>query len=166
MVGAGLAGHGGLATISFAAAIGVAGHARTSCPWTVGLTSDPSCRAEWERSAFEAFDTDSEAIFAYLKTLFGETGSNKQAFKALEALRDNISSLETKLAASEQFNSDALKWAIAGLLASDLLTDEKRAVLKDFINSEVILSELADVLNMRMAALQTWTWGDNVPIEQ
>src|SRR5947207_3622919 len=55
-------------------------------------------RAEWERSAFEAFDTDSEAIFAYLKTLFGETGSNKQAFKALEALRDNISSLETKLA--------------------------------------------------------------------
>lgn len=123
-------------------------------------------RAEWERSVFEPFDTDPEAISAYLKALFGETGNNMQALKALEALRDSVDSFETELAAPEQFNSGVLQWTIKGLLASDLLTDEKRAVLKDFINSEVILSELADVLNMRMAALQTWTWGGDVPIEQ
>ena len=47
---------------------------------------------------------------------------------------------------SEQFNPDVLQWVIRGLIASDLLTDEKRAVLKDFNNSRVILSEVADVL--------------------
>lgn len=123
-------------------------------------------RAEWERSVFKPFDTDPEAIFAYLKALFGETGKNKQASKALKTLRDSVDSFETELAAPEQFNYDVLQWTIKGLLTSDLLTDEKCAVLKDFINSEVILSELADVLNMRMAALQTWTWGGDVPIEQ
>jgi hypothetical protein len=123
-------------------------------------------RAEWERSVFEPFDTDPEAIFAYLKALFGETGSNEQAFKALKALRESVDAFEIQLAAPEQFNNNVLQWTIKGLLASDLLTDEKLAVLKDFSNSTVILSEVADVLNMRMAALETWTWGGDVPIEQ
>jgi hypothetical protein len=123
-------------------------------------------RAEWERSVFEPFHTDPKAIFAYLQALFGETSSNRQALKALKALRDSVDSFETQLAAPEQFNRFVLQWTIKGLLASDLLTDEKRAVLKDFNNSPVILSEVADVLNMRMAALETWTWGGDVPIEQ
>ena len=123
-------------------------------------------RAEWERSVFEPYQTDPEAIFAYLKALFGETGSNKQALKALKALRDSVESFETRLAAPEQFNHYVLRWTINGLLASDLLTDEKRAVLKDFNNSPVILSEVVDVLNMRMAAMETWAWGGDVPIEQ
>ena len=123
-------------------------------------------RVEWERSVFEPYETDPAAISAYLKELFGETGSNKQALKALKALRDRVDSFETQLAAPEQFNHYLLQLTIKGLLASDLLTDEKRAVLKDFNNSPVILSEVADVLNMRLAALDTWTWGSDVPVEQ
>jgi len=123
-------------------------------------------RAEWERSVFEPFNTDPQAIFSYLKALFGETGSKAQAYNALKKLRDNVRSFEEVLAGPGQFNLDVLRWIIRGLIASDLLTDDKRAVLKDFNNSRVILSEVADVLNMRMTALDTWTWGGDVPIEQ
>jgi hypothetical protein len=123
-------------------------------------------RAEWERSVFEPFNTNPQAISSYLKALFGETGGNTQAFKALKKLRDSVRSFEDTLAGPAQFNLDVLQWVIRGLIASDLLTDEKRAVLKDFNNSRVILSEVADVLNMRMTALETWTWGGDVPIEQ
>jgi hypothetical protein len=123
-------------------------------------------RVEWERSVFEPFNTDPQAIFSYLKALFGETGGNTQAYKALKKLRDNVRSFEEILAGPEQFNPGVLQWVIRGLIASDLLTDEKRGVLKDFNNSRVILSEVADVLNMRMTALDTWTWGGDVPIEQ
>jgi hypothetical protein len=123
-------------------------------------------RAEWERSVFEPFNTDPQAIVSYLKALFGEPGSNTQAYKALKKLQDSVRSFEETLAAPGQFNLDVLQWVIKGLIASDLLTDEKRAVLKGFNNSQVILSEVADVLNMRMTALDTWTWGGNVPIEQ
>jgi hypothetical protein len=123
-------------------------------------------RAEWERSVFEPFNTDPQAIISYLKALFGETGSKTQAYNALKKLRDDVRSFEEILAGPEQFNVDVLQWVIKGLTASDLLTDEKHAVLKDFSNSRVILSEVADVLNMRMTALDTWTWGGDVPIEQ
>lgn len=123
-------------------------------------------RAEWERSVFEPFNTDPQAILSYLKALFGETGSETQAYNALKKLRDDVRSFEEILAGPEQFNLDVLQWVIRGLIASDLLTDEKRTVLKDFNNSQVILSEVADVLNMRMTALDTWTWGGDVPIEQ
>jgi hypothetical protein len=38
------------------------------------------------------------------------------------------------------------------------VTDEQRKVLQDFFNSKVILSEVADVLNMRMSSLDKWQW--------
>ena len=123
-------------------------------------------RATWEQSVFEPLETDPETILAYLKGLFGETSSNRQALKALKALRGSVDSFEAQMAVPEQFNHHVLQWTIKGLMASDLLTDEKRAVLKDFSNSTVILSEIADVLNMRAAALDTWTWGSDVPVEQ
>jgi hypothetical protein len=59
-----------------------------------------------------------------------------------------------------------LRWVIEGLRNSDLLPNEKREVLKDFLSNEVILAEIGDVLSMRLAALDRWTWGDHVPLEQ
>jgi hypothetical protein len=67
----------------------------------------------------------------------------------------------------EEFHTSRhLLIVIAGLQSSDLLNNEKREVLKDFLSNDVILAEIADVLNMRIAALSRWTWGDHVPIEQ
>jgi hypothetical protein len=119
-------------------------------------------RAEWEHAVFEPFQTDEETILQYLSALFGQ----KQSSRALAALKKTLEQFENQLAAPGQFDHYVLLWTIKGLLSSDLLTDDKRAVLKDFKENPTILAEVADVLNMRMAALDTWTWGDSVSIEQ
>jgi hypothetical protein len=119
-------------------------------------------RAEWERAVFEPFATDEHIIAKYLSSLFGK----KESSKALNVFKKNFETFESQLAAPGQFNYGVLQWTIQGLLSSDLLTDDKRAVLKDFKDNPTILSEVADVLNMRMAALDTWSWGDGVPLEQ
>jgi hypothetical protein len=122
-------------------------------------------RTQWENDVFQAFEMDEEIITKYLHNLFGKE-VNEQAFKALETLRASVEAFEASLATSSQFNNNTLKWTIEGLLGSDFLSDEKRAVLKDFISNTVILSEVADVLNMRMTALQNWGWDGNVAIDQ
>lgn len=119
-------------------------------------------RAEWERAVFEPFQTDEETILKYLSALFGK----KESSRALAALKKTLEEFENQLTAPGQFDHGVLLWTIKGLLSSDLLTDDKRAVLKDFKDNHTILAEVADVLNMRMAALDTWTWGDSVSIEQ
>ena len=122
-------------------------------------------RIQWENYVFQPFKTDQEVIERYLRDLFGKE-VNEQAFKALEALRASVETFEASLAAPLQFNNTTLKWIIEGLLGSDLLTDEKHAVLKDFNSNTVILSEVADVLNMRMTALQSWSWEGDISIDQ
>jgi hypothetical protein len=119
-------------------------------------------RAEWERLVFEPFETDQVAIESYLQHLFGASGTNKPAIKALEELRSGVDAFDPG-----QFNEHVLRWVINGLIASGLLSDEKRAALKDFLVSPVILVEVSDVLNMRLAALETWSWDmGGLPVEQ
>lgn len=123
-------------------------------------------RANWEKTVFESHDTDPMAISEYLLNLFGENSENKQPFKGLQALWRSVKSFEATMSAPDQFNQSVLNWTINGLLASGLLSDEKRAVLKDFLASPVILTEVSDVLNMRISSISTWSWEDEVPIEQ
>lgn len=123
-------------------------------------------RAEWEELVFEPLEIDPATIMSYLNNLFGQNGLNKQATKALSALRKEVEAFEIRLSSPGQFNIGVLRWVINGLLNSGLLSDEKNAVLKDFLNSPVILTEVADVLNMRMATFHTWSWETEVPIEQ
>jgi hypothetical protein len=123
-------------------------------------------RANWEKLVFEPFETDPMAISDYLQTLFGMKGGNEQSGKALEALRKCVEGFEIILSTPGQFNDEVLRWTINGLMASGLLSNDKFAVLKDFLASPVILAEVADVLNMCMAAISTWSWDGEVPVEQ
>jgi hypothetical protein len=123
-------------------------------------------RTEWERSVFEPANIDVDAVKDYLGKLFGQNGRKKYVDKAFKVMKEKVVLFEGTMASSGQFNSHSLRWVIQGLLSSDLLTNEKRAVLKDFLNNDIILAEIADVLNMRMAALDTWAWGTHVPVEQ
>jgi hypothetical protein len=123
-------------------------------------------RGGWERMVFEPFETDPMVISEYLRRLFGVNGGKKQPAKALDALRKSVEAFETSLSTPGQFNDEVLRWTINGLIASGLLSDEKHAVLKDFLTSPVILAEVADVLNMRIGAISTWSWEGDVPIEQ
>ena len=125
-------------------------------------------RKAWEQSVFEPHVIDQSALERYLNNLFGQGGGEEtnDLRNALAALRTSVQNFESTLSAANQFSSWTLKWVINGLQASDLLSEEKRSVLKDFVSNETILSEISDVLNMRMAALQHWSWGMQVAVEQ
>jgi hypothetical protein len=133
----------------------------------VGDSVKKESRQEWEQAVSEPAKIDQHALNGYLSHLFALRDQKKSAkTKGLEQIRDKVTEFENTLAAPEQFNTATLTWVINGLLASDLLTDERRGVLRDFIGNPTILAEVADVLNMRLAALGTWSWGESVTLEQ
>jgi hypothetical protein len=123
-----------------------------------------AARSQWEKSVFEPAVVDVDALKAYLQQLF--ITDKKAAASTIEELRNKVEDFENDLASPGQFNVRTLRWVIQGLQASDLLPNEKREVLKDFLSNDVILTEIGDVLSMRLSALDRWTWGDHVPLEQ
>jgi hypothetical protein len=123
-------------------------------------------RMEWEEMVFKPAEVDEDALEAYLKRVFHDGDKSKKGLqKALTQLRESVQSFEMKLSAPNQFNVTSLKWVIRNLCASDLLSDEKREVLQDFENNNIILSEIADVLNMRLSALSSWVWSSEGPVQ-
>jgi len=112
-------------------------------------------RAKWEEYVFKPCETDEAAIHLYLDKLFN---ANKAVRFAFDTLWHSTVRFEKEMASAVHFDDTSLKWVIEGLLRSDLVTDEKRKVLKDFLNNKVVLGEVADVLNMRMSSLDKWHW--------
>ncbi|KAJ4985568.1 hypothetical protein SVAN01_08945 [Stagonosporopsis vannaccii] len=121
-------------------------------------------RREWESSVFEPAPVELPALETYLERLF--ITEKKKVASALSDLRKKVQYFESILTTSSQFSNYTLQWVIKSLQASDLLSNEKREALGDFLSNEVILAEIADVLNMRMEALDRWSWGDHVLVEQ
>lgn len=126
-------------------------------------------REQFESYVFTSANVEEAVIKEYLDDLFsddkGSEGRNTR--KATTALRESTRKFEAQLATSNQFSTVTVTRSITGLLKGNLFAGEKRTVLKDFQNNNIILSEIADVLNMRMSALSSWSWGSGgVPIEQ
>lgn len=138
----------------------------------VGSSAKLKSKEEWERKAFEPAHVDVESLNGYLESVFGLTTSvqgedSKKKWQAVKDLRQAVQAFEVDISRPDQLDHSSLRWTIRGLMSSDLLTNEKREVLKDFLGNPVILSEIADVLNLRLAALESWKWGpDGVPVEQ
>ncbi|KAK1763338.1 hypothetical protein QBC33DRAFT_598519 [Phialemonium atrogriseum] len=136
----------------------------------VGNATKLEARMEWEETVFKSADIDVEVLSKYLGWLFGVGSKNPEKEKVLDALkelRDGVGKFESELARPSQFTNQTLDWVINGLLASGLLPDEKQQVLKDFLGNPTILTEIAHVLNMRLNALDSWSWGAaGVPVEQ
>ncbi len=65
------------------------------------------------------------------------------------------------------FSNHVLTWCINGLLTNDLLSEKKNMAIGDFLRNKAVLTEIADVLNMRFANLQGWSWEaeDGRPVE-
>ncbi|KFZ07473.1 hypothetical protein V501_06425 [Pseudogymnoascus sp. VKM F-4519 (FW-2642)] len=130
----------------------------------VGRAEMHDQRSTWESYVFKPLETDTAAINSYLDQLFT---SSKYREERLEVLRQTTRDFEESLLSEEQFDEDSLKWIIAGILGSDGITDAKRTALTDFASNKTVLKELADVLNMRMRNLDTWSWGvEGTPVEQ
>ena len=99
--------------------------------------------------------TDADAIDKYLHSLFKDDGAKT----VLQKLRDQIKKFgENFTNMDSPFNDTTLKATIRGLLKEDLLSEQKRAVLQDFLQNPVVLNEIADVLNMRFKNLSDWSW--------
>lgn len=119
-------------------------------------------RAIWEEYAFNAKETDKTAIKAYLDDVF----SSKEAQRALDTIRTAMKTFQKDWKSKRHFDEDTLETCIKGMLRTDTLTEEKRTTLRDFLGNKVVLSEIADVLNMRMSTISTWTWGAPLIVEQ
>ena len=132
----------------------------------VSGTKRIDARLEWERSVFEPAEVTQSEVSNMLKNIFEKDQGSKDVMEALKTLRSNINSRERSLATAKNFSLASLKYTIESLIESDLLTEEKRTVLRGFLENQVILGEIADVLNMRMAGLEEWSWGTVVQMEE
>ncbi|KAL8736353.1 MAG: hypothetical protein Q9181_002458 [Wetmoreana brouardii] len=114
-------------------------------------------RKEWESLVFDtATKSDPEKIHDYLGTLFGSTTQSKKLTKTpLEAFRSTMKDFDLG-----RFDNSSMRWCITGLLKLDLLAPSKRAALSDIENNDLLLDEMADVLNIQLDNLDQWTWGD------
>jgi hypothetical protein len=102
---------------------------------------------------FDDYPIEVEKLKAYLNELFEE----EEATKSLEKMRKELKDFSYWLKRRTISVFD-VKNAIAGLLVSGLMDEEKRTTLKAFQESDMVLTELASVLNMRMANLKSWSW--------
>ena len=108
---------------------------------------------KFESVVFEPLETSTEEIRVFLDDLFKDERSQS----ALEKLRADIAHASQKLMSeTAPFDEESLTSCIKGLLTEDILSDEKQAILRDFLESEVAKSEIADVLNMRYSDLKRW----------
>jgi hypothetical protein len=121
-------------------------------------------RATWESFVFQPGNTDPEAIEAYLAGLFGKTTLSQQGLKDLQKRIRKFG--KTLMADQNPFDQHTVKWVIQGVIQSDLLPPEKIASLREFLRSDAVTQEVADILNMRLSQLDTWTWAtDAIPVE-
>ncbi|KAI7230782.1 hypothetical protein KC330_g6784 [Hortaea werneckii] len=125
-------------------------------------------RARWEQSVFQETNVDPAAVKNMLNQVLETSApdSPKVIPRATEKLRESVRAFESKFTTSENFNVRTLRLAIKGLIASDLLPNEKQQALSDFDRNDTVLGEVADVLNMRLAAFQEWSWGEEVLLEE
>ncbi|KAJ5561658.1 reverse transcriptase [Penicillium sp. DV-2018c] len=132
----------------------------------VGRAEMHEQRATWESIVFTAATHVNEsAIQSYLNDLFTQTKLSQQALKDL---RSSIQSFGTDLASQgDWLDRDSLKWVSEALLKTDLLSEEKTAILKEFMRNNEVAQEVADVLNLRIASLESWSWTggvDGIPV--
>ncbi|KAH9865424.1 hypothetical protein J1614_009007 [Plenodomus biglobosus] len=102
-------------------------------------------RAEWEKIVFEAATVDVPALKDYLQKLF--ITNNNDGTAAIRDLRKKTEDFESSFNTPSEFTVGTLCSTIACLENSALLSNEKREALKDFLSNDVILAEIADILN-------------------
>lgn len=120
-------------------------------------------KTTWEEYVFEPKQTDEAAIKAYLTDVFE---SDPAAKAKLDCTKMEIRRFQDRWDNEECFSVESLRWTIKGMLRGDILTDVKRATLNDFLDNDVVLLEIADVLNMRMKTRETWNWEGDLVIDQ
>lgn len=119
---------------------------------------------QFERTVFEPRQTDPIEIDLFLSDLF-PTVKDKDALERLrERVRRNLAEIWEE---KDPFTIDSLSDCIRGIQTEEIVSEEKQETLKHFLNNDVALNEIADVLNMRYADLKNWDWhadDEGVPV--
>lgn len=120
-------------------------------------------RSIFESHVFNAKEADTVAIEAYLDDLFSLSNDSKSQ---ITRVRENIKNFGETLFRYTTFGVDDLTLTIKALLASNHLPNEKRSTLKEFLLNKTVLVEVADVINMNLSSLPSWTYGtDAIAVE-
>lgn len=105
--------------------------------------------------AFTPLETDEVEIDAYLNSLFDDDYSQA----CLRNVRTEFAQFGIQLKeTTNPFGVQMLKQCIQALLSNDLLNDDAKGTLSDFSTNDVVLAEIADVLNLRFSDLDNWSW--------
>jgi hypothetical protein len=114
-------------------------------------------RDKFEAVVFEPMVTDEIEIDNYMSSMFPE--DDDEASRALRELRETVEFFGNDFCGKKTpFDLTALRWCIGSLLKNDLLRDEQKSILEEFLTNDVALTEIADVLNMRFKDLHNWSW--------
>ncbi len=104
---------------------------------------------------FSPLETDEAEIDLYLNGLF----EDDHAADLLQGIREDNTEFARRLKKEvAPFTRDVLKQCIRALLSNNLLNDDAKNTLSEFTTNEVVLDEIADVLNLRFADLDNWSW--------
>ncbi|KAJ3146830.1 hypothetical protein HDU86_008388 [Geranomyces michiganensis] len=131
-----------------------------SPPEMVGREEMHTQREEWESLVFSMDDLDEAEILAQLKKVF----SSPEAESAIKSCRVQFTDFCRELR-DEKIDLDSMKATVDGLISADLLSHQKVAILKQARDSPVLLNEFRDVLHLRLASIEAWSWGTELPLE-
>ncbi|KAK4190306.1 hypothetical protein QBC35DRAFT_542418 [Podospora australis] len=110
---------------------------------------------KFESVVFTPHETSDGEIRGFIDRLLPDEESQQ----ALEALRKTVADETSRfMSETSPFDEESLTSCIRGLLAEDILSDEKQAILREFLESKVAKAEIADVLNMRFSDIKRWHW--------
>ncbi|KAJ3565396.1 hypothetical protein NP233_g7655 [Leucocoprinus birnbaumii] len=102
---------------------------------------------------FQPTNMDTEALEAYLASVF----SSKAAQAILDDMRVGMAKFGSALR-DRTITANDMRWTVESLLASDLMSPDKRAALREFTDNQTVLEELSNVINMRLRAFGSWKW--------
>jgi hypothetical protein len=104
---------------------------------------------------FTPKETNEVEIDVYLDSLF----DNDYAKDLLKGLRAGIGRFGSDIKQRVRpFDKDVLRACIQSLRTNNLLNDEAKKTLLEFATNNDVLDEIADVLNLRFADLDNWSW--------
>ncbi|CAH0028528.1 unnamed protein product [Clonostachys rhizophaga] len=122
-------------------------------------------RAALEEYVFNAKKTDTAAINAYLDEIFTNNPS-KEVVSAFERLRSQIKNLQTNWDRSSHFETEVVTKCIKNIIDNSVISDSKQSALRGFLENEIVIEEIADAMNIRMAARNSFALDGPTIIEQ
>lgn len=110
---------------------------------------------------FEEKATDTDALRSYLNNTF----SDKRARKELEDAREKIIDFCDNLRTVTITKQDVVNAIDAFLSGQGSMSDDNITALREFRQNDSVVTELASVLTMRLASVDTWSWpAEGVPV--